>query len=798
MCQLRLGLFIALIFTYAGSTLGQSTLPSPPFNQCPSVGADSGCAILLVIDVDGSLRVVSDPSQGPYDRVEDTLFGVQNNSPSVVLSIPLRGASPIFGFDGDGICGTDPSTGLPFQPAPSGCPFGPTTYEGPGVSFTNISPDGTSGTVNFAGGIPANGGTAYFSLEGVIQSLCPAITGVPLLHQYDAPWAPDTYDHLYVSRAFANANMAPVSPTGNLELVIFPIGTSQPSSQMATTYQITLTSQTNNLNGLRDAINGLNAGVSAAVTVPQPQVCAAPCRQVTLTPSNAVNSIQLRQTPGNPSTNILTAIRNKGCYLTSTVMIINYHAAQQGSSFTTTPRDLNNFLNNQPNGYVGAGAVNPTEVVNFARQNGVDLSYDGMVTFRDDFTLDSYICSGNPVSLKVGNPHFVVATGQTTVNGTPTYSINDPGHSNRFDLSSYNLTYTGIRLFSTKSTPPSALYVGIDSPLEVLVIDPSGRRTGTDPVAGTTFQEIPSSGYDAVSLVEDFDPSEFDPSPEVKTLEVLSPMDGTYFARATGTGSGPFTLDFIGYDVNGHSSSMTFTGMASPGVTTVYQVTYSSAPGAQIKVVQASDTTPPVTIASLTPTPNASGWNNSNVTVNLTSTDNEPGGTGVKEIHISLSGAQTGSSVIAGATASVTVSAEGTTIVTYFGVDNAGNVETAKTLTVQIDKTPPSVAGMPTSACALWPPDHKLIQVATVSASDSLSGLAAFAVNATSSEAGADPDPEVVITGTGLQPRTVQLRAERLGNGPGRVYTITATATDVAGNLATVTAACKVPHDQGQ
>jgi hypothetical protein len=43
----------------------------------------------------------------------------------------------------------------------------------------------------------------------------------------------------------------------------------------------------------------------------------------------------------------------------------------------------------------------------------------------------------------------------------------------------------------------------------------------------------------------------------------------------------------------------------------------------------------------------------------------------------------------------------------------------------------------------------------------------------------------------------VYLRAERPGNGHGRVYTIRATATDRAGNTATSTATCTVPHDQG-
>jgi len=44
----------------------------------------------------------------------------------------------------------------------------------------------------------------------------------------------------------------------------------------------------------------------------------------------------------------------------------------------------------------------------------------------------------------------------------------------------------------------------------------------------------------------------------------------------------------------------------------------------------------------------------------------------------------------------------------------------------------------------------------------------------------------------------VSLRAERAGNGNGRTYTISATATDAAGNTASATGTCVVPHDRGK
>ena len=41
-----------------------------------------------------------------------------------------------------------------------------------------------------------------------------------------------------------------------------------------------------------------------------------------------------------------------------------------------------------------------------------------------------------------------------------------------------------------------------------------------------------------------------------------------------------------------------------------------------------------------------------------------------------------------------------------------------------------------------------------------------------------------------------QLRAERAGSGPGRTYTLTYTAKDVAGNSTTASCTVTVPHDK--
>jgi hypothetical protein len=88
------------------------------------------------------------------------------------------------------------------------------------------------------------------------------------------------------------------------------------------------------------------------------------------------------------------------------------------------------------------------------------------------------------------------------------------------------------------------------------------------------------------------------------------------------------------------------------------------------------------TAPSTTATAPQTAWNNSDVTVNLTATDAL---SGVRETRFTVNGGatQTGTSAA--------FSAEGSYTLAYWSVDNAGNTEATKTVTVKIDKTPPSI-----------------------------------------------------------------------------------------------------------
>ena len=216
-----------------------------------------------------------------------------------------------------------------------------------------------------------------------------------------------------------------------------------------------------------------------------------------------------------------------------------------------------------------------------------------------------------------------------------------------------------------------------------------------------------------------------------------------------------------------------------------------------LAVFAALDTIPPHTTAQLTPTPNANGWNNTTVQLTLTAQDN-PGGI-VKQIEYSLTGAQSSASqTVAGSTALINVVTEGVTSVEYHATDVAGNVEASQSVTIQIDETAPVISGLPPAGCQLWPPDHKLVAVGDVTAADALSGVApgSLTITGQSNPPTGPGDPAIVVQSDGAGGFVVELQADRLGNGGSRIYMLTATATDLAGNVGTSNATCTVPHDQ--
>jgi len=154
-----------------------------------------------------------------------------------------------------------------------------------------------------------------------------------------------------------------------------------------------------------------------------------------------------------------------------------------------------------------------------------------------------------------------------------------------------------------------------------------------------------------------------------------------------------------------------------------------------------SDTTPPVTTAVATSGPNSNGWNNTSVTVALSSTDNEVNGTGVKEIHYTIG--NNAEVVVPSSSATISLTAEGIYSISYHAIDNAGNMETAHNLTVQIDLTPPTISSSqaPPANGAGWNNSNVTV---SFTCNDALSGVASCTAPITVSTEGAGQ----AVTGT--------------------------------------------------
>jgi hypothetical protein len=160
---------------------------NPAYTADASGGAT--CNVLITFNSNGSITTTNPNASVSYDGgLDDNLVGVVNNTGSAITSVQLSSAvDDIFGFDEDGICTisngghyTFSSSGTGGSGACSGASQGSGEgYAPAGVTFSGINGANTSGTVNFAGGIAANGGTAFFSLEGPVDLNLKVNSAVP-------------------------------------------------------------------------------------------------------------------------------------------------------------------------------------------------------------------------------------------------------------------------------------------------------------------------------------------------------------------------------------------------------------------------------------------------------------------------------------------------------------------------------------------------------------------------------------------------------------------------------------------
>ena len=121
----------------------------------------------------------------------------------------------------------------------------------------------------------------------------------------------------------------------------------------------------------------------------------------------------------------------------------------------------------------------------------------------------------------------------------------------------------------------------------------------------------------------------------------------------------------------------------------------------------------------------------------------------------------------------------------------------SETVVINASNPLPLITGVAVNPPQLWPPNHRLINVAVNYKVKDNCGPVTTRLSVASNEAvngtgDGDTAPDWEIANEHL----VRLRAERAGNGNGRIYTITITATDSAGQSSRQAVTVNVPKNQ--
>ena len=348
-----------------------------------------------------------------------------------------------------------------------------------------------------------------------------------------------------------------------------------------------------------------------------------------------------------------------------------------GNAYVTGSTDSTNFP-------ATAGAFQPTIGGMFDNGFVTKLNPTGSALVYSTYLGGSGNDSGNSIAVNTSGNAYV--TGYTDSTNFPvTAGAFQPTIGGMFD----NAFVT--KLNPTGSALVYSTYLGGSG-------DDSGNSIAVDTYGNAYLTGITSStNFPTVKPLQ----SSYGTGQSDVFVSLLNP-NGSALVYSTYLGGSPTADTGLGITVDGSGNAYVtgYTGSTIfPTTAGAFQTTYAGEGDAFVTKI-ASENSLPITTAIPSPGPNSNGWNNTSVTVALNSTDTT-GGSGVEQIRFSLSGAENiGLQTVAGSTASVTISAQGITTLTYFARDNAGNEETPQTLTVQIDEKPPvvTVAGVANGA----------------------------------------------------------------------------------------------------
>lgn len=143
---------------------------------------------------------------------------------------------------------------------------------------------------------------------------------------------------------------------------------------------------------------------------------------------------------------------------------------------------------------------------------------------------------------------------------------------------------------------------------------------------------------------------------------------------------------------------------------------------------------------------------------------------------------------------------DGTNEITVGVTDDGTNIVMCSSTVVVQDTTPPMIQSIVATPNILWPPNHKLRPIRVVVRASDGCGTASWRITEITSNEPEDAlgdgstAPDWVICG----PHKALLRAERSGQGTGRIYTLNIEVSDESQNTTNRTLQVVVPHDRGR
>ncbi|MBU0998069.1 C39 family peptidase [Patescibacteria group bacterium] len=166
-----------------------------------------------------------------------------------------------------------------------------------------------------------------------------------------------------------------------------------------------------------------------------------------------------------------SSIERWGCALTAASMVLQYY------NHYISPKELNNWLKSQKDGYLINGNLNWIAISRYTKINSLlkdNLSILELQFLNNDHEiLNNEILAqpkGRPAILKIPN-HFVVAKGISNND----YYINDPG-SEKDKLSEITHNYLSLIKFSPSFTDLSYIMLVYDEDLKLSIKDPNNNK----------------------------------------------------------------------------------------------------------------------------------------------------------------------------------------------------------------------------------------------------------------------------------------------------------------------------------